>query len=263
MIDRDSIVTEDELHAYVDGDLPSDRRAAVEAWLATHADDASRVAAWRTQIELLRTRYGAIAAEPVPAQLALERFPRTRQKWIGLAAAATIAAFIVGGATGWWVHGASAASQKGLENFTSEAVDAHKLYVVEVRHPVEVPGTEAAHLEQWLSKRLGYQLRAPDLDRVGLKLVGGRLLPGPTGAAAFFMYENGSGQRFTLYCGRMKAPDTALRFQTLQQIAALYWVEKDVVYVVSGESDRGTLQKIAEVAYDQIEANQSGTADGT
>ncbi|MGA8816670.1 MAG: zf-HC2 domain-containing protein, partial [Xanthobacteraceae bacterium] len=32
MIDRDSLVTEDELHAYVDGELPPGRRGAVEAW---------------------------------------------------------------------------------------------------------------------------------------------------------------------------------------------------------------------------------------
>ena len=34
-------------------------------------------------------------------------------------------------------------------------------------------------MTQWLSKRLGYELRVPDLQAIGLKLVGGRLLPGP------------------------------------------------------------------------------------
>ena len=47
MNDRDQIVTEDELNAYVDDELPADRRSAVEAWLLTHPDDAVRVAAWR------------------------------------------------------------------------------------------------------------------------------------------------------------------------------------------------------------------------
>ena len=49
-------VTEDELHAYIDGELPTDRRGAVEAWLETHQDDANRVAAWRAQIETIRAR---------------------------------------------------------------------------------------------------------------------------------------------------------------------------------------------------------------
>ena len=71
-----------------------------------------------------------------------------------------------------------------------------------MRHPVEVPAADADHLVQWLSKRVGYQLRAPDLEKLGLKLVGGRLLPGPTGPAAFFMYEAPSGERYTIYCAR-------------------------------------------------------------
>ena len=43
----EQMISEDELHAYVDGELPADRRGAVEAWLASHAEDAARVAAWR------------------------------------------------------------------------------------------------------------------------------------------------------------------------------------------------------------------------
>jgi anti-sigma factor RsiW len=56
--------------------------------------------------------------------------------------------------------------------FATEALDAYKLYVVEVRHPVEVPGSERAHMTQWLSKRLGEELRIPELQSIGLKLVG-------------------------------------------------------------------------------------------
>ena len=44
----------------------------------------------------------------------------------------------------------------------------------------------------------------PELDAQGLKLVGGRLLPGPTGPASFFMYENAAGERFTIYASRAK-----------------------------------------------------------
>ena len=40
MIDRNSPVTEDELHVYVDGELPADRREAVETWLAGHPEAA-------------------------------------------------------------------------------------------------------------------------------------------------------------------------------------------------------------------------------
>src|SRR5947199_30332 len=149
MMDRESPVTEDELHAFVDGELPADRQAAVEAWLA-------------------------------------------------------------------------------------------------------------AHLVQWLSKRLGYDLRAPDLAAIGLKLVGGRLLPGPSGAAGFLMYEGPSGERFTLYSARWDAPETALRYRDAGQIAAFYWVDSNKAYVMSGPADRDRLRKIAQSAYDQLETRATG-----
>ncbi len=37
-------VTDGELHAYVDGELPPNRSEAVEAWLASHPEDARGVA---------------------------------------------------------------------------------------------------------------------------------------------------------------------------------------------------------------------------
>ena len=61
MTDRDSPVTEEELHAYVDGELPADRKEAVVAWLAAHSEQAALVAAWRAQADSIRARYGAVA----------------------------------------------------------------------------------------------------------------------------------------------------------------------------------------------------------
>ncbi len=116
--------------------------------------------------------------------------------------AAALIAFAIGGGSGWIARGASAAAPTGFDMVTADALDAYKLYVVEVRHPVEVPGSERAHMTQWLSKRLGAELRVPDLQAMGLKLVGGRLLPGSNGAAAFYMYEGPSGERFTIYCAK-------------------------------------------------------------
>ena len=82
MVDRISPVTEDELHAYVDGELADDRRDAVEAWLATHADDAARVAAWQAQAERIKARYGGVIDEPVPARLGLDRVVRASGRWL-------------------------------------------------------------------------------------------------------------------------------------------------------------------------------------
>jgi anti-sigma factor RsiW len=256
MTTRDSPVTEEELHAYVDGELPADRKEAVAAWLAAHPEQAATVAAWRAQAESIRARYGAVAGEPVPERFKLEqimRRGRPGRSLAALAAAAAIIAFVGGGAAGWMARGASAAAPTGSGLITADALEAHKLYVVEVRHPVEVPGSEREHMTQWLSKRLGYAQRIPDLQSIGLKLVGGRLLPGPTGAAALYMYEGPSGERFTLYCSKATEPESALRFQAGQQFAAFTWVDDKVGYVVSGPDDRERLEKVTKAIYEQVD----------
>ncbi len=256
MVDH-SPVTEDELHAYVDGELPADRREAVSGWLAAHPDEAALVAAWVAQADAIRARYGAIVNEPVPAQLKLDQIIKrdrfAARRWISIAAAACLAAFLIGGGAGWIAHGAVSAAPNSADTITADALEAYKLYVVEVRHPVEVPGNERPHMTAWLTKRLGYQQHIPDLQNMGLKLVGGRLLPGPTGAAAFYMYEGPSGERFTIYSAPAKAQETALRYKGADRFAAFYWVDDKHAYVVSGPANREQLEKVTRAAWEQID----------
>jgi len=247
-------ITEDELHAYVDGELPAERRADVEAWLAAHPEEAERVRSWRTMAELLHARYGGVANEPVPRRLEIERLVRQPRRWIFGAAAAALVAFIAGGAVGWVAHGAATAPST-FQSLTEDALDAHRLYVVEVRHPVEVPGDERAHLQAWLTKRCGWTVFAPDLEASGLKLVGGRLLPGPNGPASFLMYESASGERFTIYTAKTESEATQMRYTTMDNDGALFWADRGVGYVVSGGGDRDRLTKVAQAVYDQTEKN--------
>jgi len=252
MIDRTIPVTEDELHAYIDNELPAERRADVESWLATHPDDAERVQSWRAMADALHARYDSVADEAVPKRLEIERLVRQPRKWIYGAIAATLVAFIAGGSVGWVARG-KAASPSIFQNFTEDALDAHRLYVVEVRHPVEVPGSERAHLQQWLTKRCGWDVRAPELAAAGLKLVGGRLLPGPAGPASFLMYESASGERFTVYTAKATAETTQMRYAVTGTDGALFWTDRGVGYVVSGGADRGRLTQIAQAVYDQMD----------
>jgi len=253
MTDPNIPVTEDELHAYVDNELPAERRGDVEAWLAAHPDDAARVQSWLTMAEALHARYASVADEAVPKRLEIERLMQQPRKWVYGAIAATLTAFIVGGGVGWLARGAAAAPS-AIHGLTTEALDAHRLYVVEVRHPVEVPGSERAHLEKWLTKRCGWVVRAPELTAADLKLVGGRLLPGSAGPASFMMYESASGERFTIYTAKSDAEATQMRYQAQGKESALFWADRGVAYVVvSGGSDRGRLTQIAQAVYDQME----------
>ncbi len=241
MNDRNIPITEDELHAYVDDELPAERRADVEAWLATHPEDAGRVQSWRAMAEMLHARYDSVAQEQVPARL------------YGAVAAALVA-FVAGGTAGWVAHGAANAPST-FQSFTADALDAHRLYVVEVRHPVEVGGNERDHLQAWLTRRCGWTVFAPNLEASGLKLVGGRLLPGPSGPASFLMYEGASGERYTIYTAKTENGATQMRYAKADKDGALFWAERGVGYVVSGGGDRDRLTKVAQAVYDQAEKN--------
>ncbi len=134
-----------------------------------------------------------------------------------------------------------------------EAFAAHRLYIGEVRHPIEVRAEEN-HLLPWLSRRIGTTLRAPDLSKFDLKLLGGRLLPGIGAPAALLMYENAAGERVTLYSTPLKAQRTSFRYQEADKFASIHWVAENYGWVVSGPAgDKPRLKGIAMAAIEQSE----------
>jgi anti-sigma factor RsiW len=248
-------VIEADLHAYVDGCLDPGRRAELEAWLAGNAVAAARVDAWRRQKEALRLQFDGALEEPVPDRLQRAALRGPSRLW-GIAAA--LGWIAVGGTAGFLLRGQPAAPPP-MASVVHQAVIAHALYVPEVRHPVEVAAEQEAHLVQWLSKRLGTTVRAPDLQATGFKLVGGRLLPGEGGPAAQFMYQDGGGRRVTLYLrSGSDARETAFRYAREGGLTAFYWVDRGTGYALTGDMAREELLALAEATYRQLEAGARG-----
>lgn len=249
-----STVADDDLVAYADGRLDPDRRAAIEAWLANHPKDRARVEGWQRQNAMLRTALDPVAEEPVPAELvrALRRKPT---QWIApapAAAAAAVIAFAVGLATGHVLW--NLPPERDVVQLASAGIDAHRIYAVEIRHPVEVGADEEQHLVTWLTKRLDTQVKAPDLSAEGLRLLGGRLIPSGDKPAALLMYEGENGERVTLLIERA-APRamTAFRYAEAGAIGAFYWIDGGAGYALSGPANRVRLLRIANRVYEQLE----------
>jgi len=247
-------IGEDELQAFVDERLDGDRQAAVEALLAAHPNLAERIGAERRQRAMLRGRLEAKFTEPVPARLrianlhAARRTFRTRS-WTSAAAAVVL--FAAGVTAGWFANGIAPAPSS-LAPTASVAQGAHAAYrtfVVEVAHPVEVGVQQETHLLQWLSKRLGRKLAAPDLSRFGYKLMGGRLLPGGSGAAAQLMYDDASGRRLTIYVRAANGTETAFRFQKEGEASTFAWIDQGFGFAVTATASREELLPIAEAVY--------------
>lgn len=248
------MLNESELHAYADGQLDERRRAEAEAWLAAHPADAERMEAYRRQNEALRALFDPVLDEPIPQRLRR----RERQPWRMMPVlrhAAVLAWIAVGGTLGWFLHGAQEA-RPGASSMAlvRQAAVAHVVYTPEVRHPVEVGADQEAHLAAWLSKRLGASVKVPHLGETGYDLVGGRLLPGTTGPAAQFMYQDGRGQRLTLYV-RTDAGgsrETAFRYARENNVGVFYWIDGPFGYALSGDLDKPELLRVAKLVYRQL-----------
>ena len=249
------------LHALADG-------RAIPAGGETGSLDTSAEATvrdWQVQRGQLRALHADLAHTPPPEPLraSAERLQTHLDeqaawlRWGGMAAA-----WLLAFGLGWFMHGtvpgatSPSLAQAVPAGFVRQAAWAHAVYQPEQRHPVEVGAAQQEHLVQWLSKRLGRPLKVPVLNTQGFELVGGRLLPGDTGARAQFMYQNAAGQRVTLYLGAL--PETAsstpaqFSFHAEGPVSSFYWVDGGFAYALSGDLPREVLLALATAVHPQL-----------
>lgn len=251
-------VTEADLHAYADGQLPEQARARIEAWLSDNPDDASRVAEWTVQNAEIRSLFAAYekSAEADMGLVTGRGRPASWPKRLAITAA-IMAVFGLGALSGHYgptLFEKPDLQRTELETLPSDARNAFLVYAGEVRHPVEVFANEEAHLATWLGKRLAVQdLKVPNLQELGFKLVGGRLLPVDGRPGAMFMYEDQAGERLTVLVGRnADNRPTSFRFASYGNVETFYWIEGELGYAVTGEVSRDVLRKVAEECYRQF-----------
>ncbi len=111
-------ISEDDLHAFVDGRLSMARQAEVEAWFADHPESAAKAADYRAQRIALQKALAPILDAPVPSTLNLRtlsverRRPRSLSR--GWRAAAAALLLMVGGTGGWLAHGVIKPPARGI-----------------------------------------------------------------------------------------------------------------------------------------------------
>jgi anti-sigma factor RsiW len=265
-------LSEEEMHAWVDGKVAPTELAALRERLALDSVATAKVHAWQQQREALRGLYLPILDEPLPPSLlsaaqntdSRQSALRAWSRWGGMAASVLIA-FGLGWLSHWQLDGLQTPQGQGfsksgnVKDFVKQAALAYAVYTPEQRHPVEVTAAQQEHLVQWLSKRLGKPLKIPNLGALGFELVGGRLLPGDGGARAQFMFQNTTGARITLYLGavqaqtpKLDAKETAFSFSAEGAVPGFYWVDQGFGYALSGTMGRDELLKLAELVYQQL-----------
>lgn len=259
-----SEITEELLSAYVDGEVNANQRALVEDWLLHHPDDRALVVAWRADREALASLYRPVLDEPAPEAL-LETVLRKRAtpRWaMAAAAAGLLLTGAIGGGAGVWHwqqqrHADQLAQLRvqlapgTAQGWTQRAAYAHRIYVAEPRHPVEVKAQEE-HLSRWLTRRIDIPVKLFDLQAQGFELVGGRLLPDGPGKSAQLMYQDAQQRRVTVYLRKPeKGADASFKFEQLGPLGMFYWVEEGAGYALVGELPKETLLSLAQSIYKQ------------
>lgn len=262
MSESDPAIEEDDLHAFVDGQLAPERRRRLERYLQTHPAEARRVADYQAQRDELRDLFAANTDTELPPKLQLAHLVRTRVRplWAPWRLAASLVLAVgLGIAGGWFLWGPrpQSLSERAMQVLVEQAFSTYSVYVPDARHPIEVAAAEQAHLTQWLSNRLHRTVTAPDLSNFGYALLGGRLLATESGSpAALLMYSNPEGHRVALLLRPMlptlRVADEE-RATGATQLCA--WIAKGMGYALVASIPRAELDDLA----DQIR-DASGTS---
>jgi anti-sigma factor RsiW len=260
MSDPGRPIAEEELHAWMDGQLDADRQQAVSRYLQDHPDVARRVAAWREQRDALRAAFASVAAEPIPSRLQLDRLIRhhlTRRAVVWRTAATALLAFGLGGAAGWFLHnGPEPPGPAAITLLAQQAVSNHVVYTADRRRPTELGAQQRDDLARWVSNRLNHQVAPPDLSADGFSYMGGRLAATPDGPAGLFMYDGPQSVRLTVFVLPLKAVgEMPIQRVDFAHVDGCAWVDKGIGYTVVGKLPPSELRRIAE----QVRQQLSGT----
>ena len=249
-------VHEEDLHAYVDGRLDSDRRDAVAQRLAGDATLRRRVEDWQAQRELLREGLEFRQREPVPAALSLSNLAEARLvaargngRW--RFAAGVVLALAAGAAGGWLAHGPQRPSE--IARLSLEAVSAYRVFANDAAHGIELAPDNQVELTGLMTQKLGRSVAVPDLSRLGYHLLGGRVLAVMYGPAAMLVYEDGSHNRITVYIQPMRVgEETPMRSVDAGAVDGYAWINRQIGYGVVSEGDRARLHSIANQVRDSV-----------
>ena len=241
-------ITEADLHAYIDGELPPDRAAAVGTALAADPAAAARMAAFAADKAALAAAFRPIAAEPVPAawiarieQAAAAAVPPRRRTpprtgWIMALAACLVMAIGAGALL--------RLSAPPTDPILAQAEAARLARVAPLTMLAGAPLADASSRDALLTSAVGLKLHAPDLAKLGWHLAELDTYQ----AAASLRYRSNDGRALTLYVRRSSGTP---RFDLLRNgaLRTCIWQDEVVGAVMTGEMSAGQMMRVASAAY--------------
>lgn len=239
-------IVEEDLHAFVDDALDTDRRSEVQDYLDRNPEAAATVADLASQRQLLRSGLAHIADEPIPERLQMSTLLAHRRRsspWAWQMAAAVVLAMGLGVFGGWQMHGAVGQPGSGITALAGEARTSYTAYVSE-----PVAETGKAELVGLVSNKLKQPITVPDLSQSGYQYAGGKLVATGHGPAGLFFYERADGIRMAVMVRPMAATDreAPMMKQSAGAVGGFTWAQRGLGYSVVGTEDLDLLHPIAD-----------------
>ncbi len=258
--DHEAPIGEDDLHAWVDGQLDPARRPAVERYIAANPDAAARVKDFAAQRDALRATLAFKAAEPIPARLRVTNLRAARRRmqatrWRMAAAAAVL--LMIGSGLGWTLRGTL---QPEPTRLATESAVLHRQMAdaPAIQHQALARDTD---LGAWRLTRLGEPMTPPDLGNFGFVLEAAWVQPGRDGAAAMLLYVDPDGTALSLW--RRPAHDPVPRqLRCADEPGGLLtysWSDGRHLYAVTAAMPRSRLRPIAQSIEHALEAPSPST----
>jgi anti-sigma factor RsiW len=267
---------DERLIAYLDGELDESESAEIAAWLKRDAELRQRAAGLGESAALLRAAFDETLHEPLPERLvaaargesggdagkmvdlAAARDKRGTRKlgdqrwWIGVAAAASLAALFIGTGVGYFAGSETPLGGKQVVDIAGPQAGSwldniaiyHKLYV-------NAGPDDKLRFDVPAGQKLPQDFHLPNLKPWGLDFQGVRFLAieGQQATQLFYTTDNKALGPITIVVASSKT-DLPANFEHRGDVNVLFWSHHGHRYAVVGSADIGYLWNIHnDIAY--------------
>jgi len=235
------IISDEDLHAYIDGALDEARALEVEKLLAENPSLAERAALFQADKALLKSLYAPLVERPLPgewvARVHRQPPPRSPVKWIYAIAAALVIAAVSPLAVQYYLPRQNA-------DVVEAALDAREGSPAGERSSITRDGLTTGRYDAALRQTIASNVHIPDLSRMGYRLRGLHLYQ----KAAEIVYRGPQDQLFTLYVRRS---DGTARFDQFERrgLRVCIWQDDQISTVMAGNISAAVMQRLATLSY--------------
>lgn len=252
----------EKLSAFLDGELPDAEMREIENALTESAELQSELEELMAADAVAQAEFAATLDEPVPMELAaaIRNAPSGREvandagvpssrTW--LRAVAALVMLAIGGSAGYFAGVSQGQQVAAAPGWLDDIADYHRVYAGQGRHLVEVPAAEADHIQTWLTKSVGAEVRVPDLSAHGLTFQGARLLVAAGKPVSQLMYTDAEKRVVALCLIQSDAPRDGFHDRNIGAFDMVTWGARNANLVIIGDQGRSDLSEIARTAAEQ------------